>query len=135
MKTGGGKNHRIGLYDAVLVKDNHLRLEPDFGIIVRKFKNAGFSPEQVEIEVTDLEMLRSAISEGVVCFLLDNMSPEQIRECIEIKKTGMYYEVSGGVTPENFSNYLIRGVDAISIGGLTHSVKSLDISMEMQMER
>ena len=68
-----------------------------------------------------------------VCFLLDNMSPELIGKCIEIKKSGMYYEVSVGVSTENFSNYLIRGIDAISIGGLTHSVKSLDISMEINL--
>jgi len=131
VKTGGGKNHRIGLYDAVLVKDNHLKLEPDFRTILRKFQAAGFPAEKVEVEVTSLEMLQSAMEAGAVYFLLDNMSPEVISDCIEIKKSGMFYEVSGGVTPENFSNYLIRGIDAISIGGLTHSVKSLDISMEM----
>jgi len=133
VKTGGGKNHRNGLYDAVLVKDNHLRLEPDFGTILRKFQAAGFAAEQVEIEVTDLEMLQSAMAAGAIYFLLDNMIPDAIRKCIEIKKSGMYYEASGGVTPENFPDYLIRGIDAISIGGLTHSVKSLDISMEMNL--
>ena len=133
MRWRGGKNHRNGLYDAVLVKDNHLRLEPDFGTILRKFQAAGFAAEQVEIEITDLEMLQSAMAAGAVYFLLDNMTPDVIRKCIEIKNSGMYYEASGGVTPENFPDYLIRGIDAISIGGLTHSVKILDISMEMNL--
>src|SRR5207247_6836380 len=107
------------------------RLEPDFDTMLRKFQAAGFSAEQVEIEVTDFEMLQSAMAAGAVCFLLDNMSPDLVAKCIETKKSGMYYEVSGGVTPENFSNYLILGIDAISIVVLTHSVLSLDISFTM----
>jgi nicotinate-nucleotide pyrophosphorylase (carboxylating) len=64
--------------------------------------------------------------------LLDNMKPSMIRKCVKLKRRKMFYEVSGGISPRNFANYLIRGVDAISIGGLTHSVKSMDISMELE---
>jgi len=130
--VGGGKNHRSGLYDAVLVKDNHLRLQPDFKKLLRRFQQRGYSPNDVEIEVISPAMLKSAMAAGAVRFLLDNMSPSKIRNCVGIKQDKMYYEVSGGISARNFSRYLIRGVDAISIGALTHSVQSLDISMEIE---
>ena len=129
---GGGTNHRIGLYDGILVKDNHLKLQPDFSKLMEAFSSKGFSPDQVEVEVTSLEMLKRGMDAGCVWFLLDNMRPSMIRRCIKIKRPNMRYEVSGGITPRNFTKYLIRGIDAISIGALTHSVKSLDISLEME---
>ena len=132
VRAGGGHNHRIGLYDGILVKDNHLKLQPDFETILKAFEQQGYPPEKVEIEVTSLEMLKKAIDAGGCWFLLDNMTSSMIRKCIKMKRANMTYEVSGGITPTTFSKYLIRGVDAISIGGLTHSVKSLDISLEME---
>jgi nicotinate-nucleotide pyrophosphorylase (carboxylating) len=129
---GGGTNHRIGLYDGILVKDNHLKLQPDFKKVMNSFQEQGVSADQVEVEVVSLEMLKKAMDAGAVWFLLDNMRPSMIRRCIKIKRPNMKYEVSGGITPRNFTKYLIRGVDAISIGALTHSVKSLDISLEME---
>jgi nicotinate-nucleotide pyrophosphorylase (carboxylating) len=132
VRMGGGHNHRFGLYDGILVKDNHLKLEPDFKRILRRFEENGFPPDKVEIEVTSLEMLKKAMEAGASWFLLDNMRPSTIRKCIKIKRRTMTYEVSGGITSRTFVKFLIRGVDAISIGGLTHSVKSLDISLEME---
>jgi nicotinate-nucleotide pyrophosphorylase (carboxylating) len=132
VKTGGGINHRFGLYDGVMVKDNHLKLEPDFKKILAAFRKQGKPAEEVEIEVTSLEMMKSAIHAGGLWFLLDNMTPEMIRECVRLKTNAMKLEVSGGISPERFEEYLIPGVDAISIGGLTHSFKSLDISMEIE---
>ena len=132
VEMGGGTNHRIGLYDGILVKDNHLKLMPDFKKVMSSFQSKGFSPEQVEIEVTTVEMLKKAMDAGAVWFLLDNMRPSMIRRCIKIKRPNMRYEVSGGITPRNFTRFLIRGVDSISIGALTHSVRSLDISLEME---
>ncbi len=132
VSAGGGKNHRFGLYDAVLVKDNHLQLQPDFKKLLRRFEEGGYSPAEVEIEVTTPAMLQLAMAAGAVRFLLDNMSPSMIRKCVGLKRDTMYYEVSGGISTKNFSKYLIRGVDAISIGALTHSVQSLDISMEIE---
>lgn len=129
--AGGGTNHRIGLFDAVMVKDNHLKIQPDFREVLHRFERAGFPADKVEIEVETPSMLRNAIESGARWFLLDNMSPEQIKECVKLKKVGMFYEVSGGIGEKNFSDYLIPGVDAISIGGLTHSVESTDISMEI----
>ena len=128
---GGGFNHRSGLHDGILVKDNHLKLQPDFKKILEAFRAKGYSPEKVEIEVTSVEMLKHAMDAGARWFLLDNMRPSMIRKCVKIKRKNVTFEVSGGITSRNFLKYLIRGIDSISIGGLTHSVKSLDISMEM----
>lgn len=132
VQVGGGYNHRFGLFDAVLVKDNHLKLQRDFRGILDAFRKRGIPAEDVEIEVVSPGMLRKAIHAGGRWFLLDNMRPAMIRKCVQMKKPGMKFEVSGGVNPRNFSRYLIPGVDAISIGGLTHTVRSLDISMEIQ---
>jgi nicotinate-nucleotide pyrophosphorylase (carboxylating) len=132
VQMGGAVNHRFGLFDGVMVKDNHLQLEPDFKKILERFKTQGYPAEKVEIEVTSAKMLLRGIEAGVVWFLLDNMSPSEIRECVKWKRPGMRYEVSGGVSRSNFEEFLIRGVDAISIGALTHSVKSADISMEFE---
>src|SRR5262249_17392729 len=101
---------------------------------LRKFQSRGFPPERVEIEVTSPEMLREGMDAGGRSFLLDNMSPSMIQECVNIKRDGVYFEVSGGIHAGNFGDYMIRGIDAISIGALTHSVKSLDISMEIDLE-
>jgi len=131
VKMGGGHNHRIGLFDGILVKDNHLKLQPDFKKVLDAFLSHGILAEQIEIEVTSVEMLKQAMDAGAVWFLLDNMPPSMIRKCVKIKRPNMLFEVSGGIKPRSFARYLIRGVDAISIGALTHSVQSLDISMEM----
>jgi nicotinate-nucleotide pyrophosphorylase (carboxylating) len=131
--VGGGTNHRIGLYDAVMVKDNHLKVEPDFRKVLERFKEDGRAPEEVEIEVDTPAMLREAIQAGGRWFLLDNMTPNQIGECVKMKQSGIRYEVSGGISESNLTEYLISGVDAISVGGLTHSVRSLDISMKIDL--
>lgn len=131
VEVGGGVNHRFGLFDQVLVKDNHLKLVPDFKKILDAFRAKGIHPKHVEIEVATLEQLKNALDAGVEWFLLDNMTPSLIRKAVKMKRNNTKYEVSGGINLPNFTNYLIRGVDAISIGALTHSVKSLDISMEL----
>lgn len=132
--VGGGTNHRIGLYDGVMVKDNHLKVESDFRKVLEDFKEHGRAPEEVEIEVDSPAMLQEAIQAGGRWFLLDNMTPNQIRECVKLKQAGTKYEVSGGITESNLAEYLIKGVDAISVGGLTHSVRSLDISMKINFK-
>ncbi|HSP06017.1 MAG TPA: nicotinate-nucleotide diphosphorylase (carboxylating), partial [Acidobacteriota bacterium] len=100
--------------------------------VLAAFRARGFAPDQVEIEVVSPAMLRSATAAGARWFLLDNMTPQQIRECVALKQQGMKFEVSGGVALVNLREYLIPGVDFISVGALTHSVRSLDISLEMR---
>ncbi|HET6268357.1 MAG TPA: carboxylating nicotinate-nucleotide diphosphorylase [Acidobacteriota bacterium] len=129
---GGGTNHRFGLQDQVLVKDNHLKIEPDFARILKSFAAKGYPPARVELEVASLKQLKDAQDAGGKWFLLDNMTPALVRKAVRMKRRGMKYEVSGGIDESNFKTFLIRGVDAISIGALTHSVKSLDISMEFE---
>ncbi len=131
VKCGGGKNHRFGLFDAVLIKDNHLCIEKDISNAIRKAKRAG----KVEIEVKNIEELKTAVKSGADIILLDNMSLKELKTAVKIvrkiSKKKIYLEASGGITKENVKKVAKTGVDFISIGSLTHSVKSLDFSLEV----
>ncbi len=126
---GGGTNHRFGLYDKILIKDNHIAIAGGITNAVQKARtsNPGMP---VEVEVTNLEQLNEALGLSVEHIMLDNMSPEQIKKSVELIKGRAYIEVSGGVCLDNLRQYLIEGVSGISIGALTHSVKNIDISLE-----
>lgn len=131
VRLGGGVNHRFGLYDAILIKDNHRAIAGGVKNSIEKARlNAPGLP--VEIEVNTLEQLREALDMGVERVMLDNMSSEQIKNAVTIVNGRAYIEVSGGVNQKNIQNYLIPGVNGISIGALTHSVKSIDISLEFE---
>ena len=123
VKKGGGENHRFGLYDAVLIKDNHI-------VIAGGIKEA-LSQIQGEIEVKNLEELREALEKGANRILVDNMDIEEIREAVKITKGKAKIEVSGGVNLNNVLEIAMTGCDYISIGALTHSVKAIDISLEI----
>lgn len=139
--AGGGTNHRMGLYDAVLVKDNHIRAA---GSITKAVENVRAYLEQqpeaaarlkkdIEVEVASLAELQEALAAGVNAVLLDNMSPDQVRQAIQTisnTKKSCFVEVSGGVNLSNLETYLIEGVNAISIGALTHSAVNIDLSLE-----
>jgi nicotinate-nucleotide pyrophosphorylase (carboxylating) len=127
--TGGGANHRFGLYDAVLVKDNHLRLAGGVERAVRRLRAAVSLP--LEVEADTLEQVEQALWLGVERILLDNMSPSEVARAVELVAARAQLEVSGGVTLENVRAYAETGVNAISIGALTHSAHSLDVSMEV----
>jgi nicotinate-nucleotide pyrophosphorylase (carboxylating) len=129
VRVGGGVNHRFGLDDAVLVKDNHLRLAGGVAAAVNRLRAAGLAP--LEVEADTLEQVEQALSLGVERILLDNMSPAEAARAVEIVSRRAELEVSGGVTLENVRAYAETGVDAISIGALTHSARSLDVSMEV----
>ena len=129
VRVGGGVNHRFGLDDAVLVKDNHLRLAGSVAAAVKRLRAAGLAP--LEVEADTLEQVEQALSLGVERILLDNMSPAEAARAFEIVSRRAELEVSGGVTLENVRAYAETGVDAISIGALTHSARSLDVSMEV----
>lgn len=126
---GGGTNHRFGLYDKILIKDNHIAIAGGITNAVQKART-GNPGMPVEVEVTNLEQLNEALGLSVEHIMLDNMSPEQIKKSIELIKGRAYIEVSGGVCLDNLGQYLIEGVSGISIGALTHSVKNIDISLE-----
>jgi nicotinate-nucleotide pyrophosphorylase (carboxylating) len=151
VRAGGGTNHRFGLFDAILIKDNHLK-------IAGGVKQALLAADQflkahphlqmsqiLSVEVSTLEELQEAIDLGAKRVLLDNMSPDLVRRCIQKISTSIstssstsasegsdqfFVEVSGGITLENLNGYLIDGVNAISTGALTHSARNVDLSLE-----
>jgi len=129
VRAGGGNNHRFGLYDAILIKDNHLRLG---GGIARSVESARRTGLPVEVECESLDDVRDALAAGADTILLDNMSPAQLREAVLLVDGRAKTEASGGVTLENVRSIAETGVDFISVGALTHSARSLDVSMEVR---
>ena len=132
--AGGGANHRFGLYDMVLVKDNHLTIFEglsSFADRIRKLREE--RPNiRIEVEADDLEQVRGFIEvEGIDVILLDNMTPAQIREAVALRKDKVEFEASGAITLKNVRRIAATGVDYISVGSLTHSPRAIDISLEM----
>jgi len=129
---GGCQNHRMGLYDAILIKENHLLAA---GSIQTAVDNARFhSPGYpVEIEVENLSQLEEAIAAGVDRILLDNFTPDQIREAVKLSNGRIPLEASGGITLENIRDYAETGVDYISTGALTKDIIAVDLSMRFSM--
>jgi len=130
VRTGGGVNHRFGLDDAVLVKDNHLRLAGGVAAAVVRLRDATFLP--LEIEADTLEQVEQALALGVELILLDNMTPREVARAALAAAGRAQLEVSGGVTLETVRAYAEAGANAISIGALTHSARSLDVSLEVE---
>ena len=132
VQVGGGKNHRTGLFDQILIKNNHIdALGGDVVAALRKARAAarGFT---VEVEVRNETELNAAINESPDIILLDNMSPDELRRCVAIiKQSGrtIATEASGGINETNVRSYAETGVDFVSMGALTHSVRSVDISL------
>jgi nicotinate-nucleotide pyrophosphorylase (carboxylating) len=132
--AGGGANHRMGLYDMVLIKDNHLAISyglSEFAERIRKLRKA--RPNiRIEVEADRLEQVRTFVEiQGVDMILLDNMKPAQLREAVALRKHQIKFEASGGITLENIRRIAATGVDFISIGALTHSPRAIDFSLEM----
>ena len=132
--AGGGANHRFGLFDMVLLKDNHLAANAGFDAFakaVRKFREARPNV-QIEVEADALEQVRAFLQiDGIDVILLDNMKAAQIREAIALGKNKVKFEASGGVTLKNIRQIAATGVDYISIGALTHSPRAIDFSLEL----
>jgi nicotinate-nucleotide pyrophosphorylase (carboxylating) len=130
VRAGGGVNHRFSLGDAVLVKDNHLRLARGIGEAVFRLRALTELPLEVECETA--AEVEQALALGVERILLDNMSPATVARVVATVGGRAELEVSGGVTLETVRNYAETGVDAISIGALTHSAPALDVSLEVE---
>ncbi len=131
---GGGEPHRFSLSDAILIKDNHLALVPLEEAVKRAKAFSAY--KVIEVEVESLENALNAAKAGADVVMLDNMTPEEIAKTIEALKReglreGVKIEVSGGITPENIEEYAKLGVDVISLGYLTHSVRNFDVSLEI----
>jgi nicotinate-nucleotide pyrophosphorylase (carboxylating) len=125
---GGGQNHRLGLYDGILIKDNHLRLAGSLGDAVSRAKRTGVP---VEVECDTLDQVREALEAGADSILLDNMTVDALREAVMLVGGRTPLEASGGVTLETVRGVAETGVDFISVGALTHSAPSLDFSLEV----
>jgi nicotinate-nucleotide pyrophosphorylase (carboxylating) len=128
VRAGGGHNHRDGLWDAILIKDNHIAAA---GGVSAAMERARRIRMPVEVEVDTLEQLQEALDSGAETILLDNMSPELLRRSVEITAGRARLEASGGMTLEGVVAAAKAGVDRISVGALTHSAPALDVSLEV----
>jgi nicotinate-nucleotide pyrophosphorylase (carboxylating) len=131
VKAGGALNHRMGLFDAVIVKDNHLLAHPDLASALHEIR-CQHPKLLIEVEADTIEQVREFIRiEAIDMILLDNMSPEEIRKCIALRRPGLKFEASGGVSLATVRAIAETGVDYISAGQLTHSAPSIDFSLEL----
>jgi nicotinate-nucleotide pyrophosphorylase (carboxylating) len=131
VRIGGGRNHRFGLYDAILIKDNHLALHGSLADAVRRARSRAPRRRGVEVEAATLAEVEAAVRAGADAILLDNMSLDQLRKAVRLAGGRVFLEASGGVTLANVRDVASTGVDAISIGALTHSAPALDLSLEL----
>jgi nicotinate-nucleotide pyrophosphorylase (carboxylating) len=132
--AGGGVNHRFGLYDMVLVKDNHLAAIGDLSHLAERIRRLRQERPniRIEVEAEDLEQARTFIEvDGIDVILLDNMTPAQMREAVALRRNNIKFEASGGITLKNVKRVAATGVDYISIGALTNSARAIDIALEM----
>jgi nicotinate-nucleotide pyrophosphorylase (carboxylating) len=128
VRCGGGTNHRMGLHDAVLLKENHLRIAGGIGPAVAAAQNG----RPVEVEAETLADVAEALAAGADRILLDNMTPEEVRSAVELVAGRTPLEASGGVSLATVRAYAETGVDFVSVGALTHSARSLDVSLYVE---
>ncbi|HID92833.1 MAG TPA: carboxylating nicotinate-nucleotide diphosphorylase [bacterium (Candidatus Stahlbacteria)] len=134
VKMGGGENHRFGLHDAVLIKDNHIAVAGGIREAVERLRKSSIDSRFssfIEVEVENLFQLKEALSCDVDRIMLDNMNVEDIKKAVEITNGRAELEVSGGVNLDNVRKIAETGVDYISVGSITHSAKSIDMSLEV----
>lgn len=137
VKCGGGTNHRMGLYDHAMVKDNHHAACPDLAALqanIRRLR-AERPGTRVQLEAASLEQVRDFLTlEGVDMLLLDNMSVAQLREAVALVQGRLWLEASGGITLDTIREVATTGVNAISVGALTHSARALDLALDILPE-
>lgn len=133
VRCGGGDNHRFGLDDAVLIKDNHIAVAGGVVPALRAAKRFVGHLVKIEIEVDTLAQLKDVLAEGADVVLLDNMTPDDLRRAVEMVDGNMICEASGGVTLETVAEIAETGVDLISVGALTHSAKVLDLGLDIEI--
>jgi len=138
VRVGGGHNHRFGLADGVLIKDNHIAMVGSIGKAIELVRHQVSHLQKIEVEVDRLEQIPEALKAGAEAILLDNMTPEETREAVQMVRQApggerVLLETSGGVTLETVRAYAEAGVDLISSGALTHSAPAVDISLDLQI--
>lgn len=134
VRTGGASNHRFSLSDAVMIKDNHIAAAGSIRTAVERVRARIPHTMTIEVEVTNLEQLQEALDAKADIIMLDNMSLEMMEQAVSLAKGEAVLEASGGVTLETVRAIALTGVDVISVGALTHSVKSMDISMALVLK-
>jgi nicotinate-nucleotide pyrophosphorylase (carboxylating) len=132
VRTGGGRNHRFGLDDAILIKDNHLALAGGVGAAVQKARAAAGHTVKVEVEVEDLPQLEEALAAGADIVLLDNMSVVELGEAVARCQGRAVTEASGGIDADTIAEVAATGVDLISVGWITHSAPALDLALDLE---
>jgi nicotinate-nucleotide pyrophosphorylase (carboxylating) len=131
VRLGGGQNHRFGLYDMALIKDNHIAAAGGIAEAMERVRETVSEDLAIEVEVTDLEQFVEALAAGPDRIMLDNMSLGEMRRAVELAAGRVELEASGNVTLEDVAAIAATGVDFISVGALTHSVRALDMSLEI----
>jgi len=131
VKVGGGANHRLGLYDAMLIKDNHIQVAGGIRQALDRAHAYASHMTKIEIEVEDLAGVQEALDGGADVIMLDNMAPELMAKAVKLIDHRAIVEASGGIDETTLAAAAQSGVDIISVGALTHSVKALDISMDI----
>ncbi len=126
---GGGTNHRFGLFDAVLIKDNHIKIAGGITAAIQRMRKAHSGT--LEVETVNLDEVREALAAGADIIMLDNMVPETIQEAVRLIDGKSEIEVSGGMTLDRLNALKVMGINTISVGALTHSARSVDISMNL----
>ncbi len=132
VKAGGGANHRFGLDDAILIKDNHRALAGGAAEAVRRARVHAGHLVKIEVEVEDLDDLEAVLGLGVDAVLLDNMGPDELRRAVELTAGRAITEASGGITPETAPAIAASGVDLLSVGWITHSAPVLDLGLDFE---
>jgi nicotinate-nucleotide pyrophosphorylase (carboxylating) len=137
VRCGGGENHRLDLSDGILIKNNHITLGGGIVKVLERAKERRKSGQTIDIEVRDQTELAQALDHGAESLLLDNMTPAEVKKCVEVvRERGLKIpiEASGGITLENIRKYALAGPDYISVGALTHSAQAVDLSMRITAE-
>jgi nicotinate-nucleotide pyrophosphorylase (carboxylating) len=132
VRVGGGFNHRFGQTETWMIKDNHKSCLGGLEGALKFFNSQGAFYNNIVVEIHSLEELQAALNLGCVHLMLDNFRPDEIREAVRLKKTGMTFEVSGGLNLSTLEDYLIDGVDALSLGSLTYSAPRVDLSLKFK---
>ncbi len=133
VRCGGGVNHRVALYDGILIKDNHIRIAGSIALAVRRVRARGASLP-IEVETQSLRDVHDAIASGADVIMLDNLSDDEMRQAVRIIDGRARVEISGGVTLERIPALAAIGADCVSVGALTHSAPAADISLEMDAD-
>jgi nicotinate-nucleotide pyrophosphorylase (carboxylating) len=134
VRCGGGFNHRFGLDDAILIKDNHIAVAGGITAVLTRAKAAAGHLVKVEIEVDTLDQLREVLDTGLAdVALLDNMSPAEMRTAVEMVAGRLVLEASGGITLASAAAIAEAGVDYLSSGAITHSAPNLDVALDIEM--